>query len=192
MSLNQHSTNCHSLNRRVTIFFTSIVSFFKGGRVCIRFGMVSMDTDVEELLTLVVTTGGQVDEQIAKLSQMGDIVRKGIEQAAEDLKRETDEAIWQEGVLRHVPIVGSLYNWISPLQKPQIKGRFLSLNEGKLQSTEVVYKHGMGNNNDEKTPEKEEPDKKKPKKTHNNRLTKPQPRKQQLPLQKRQSPRKSL
>ena len=47
----------------------------------------------------------------------------GIEQAAEDLKRENDEAIWQEGVLRHVPIVGSLYNWISPLQKPQIKGK---------------------------------------------------------------------
>ena len=103
--------------------------------------MVSMDTDVEELLSLVVSTGVQLDEQVVKLTQMSDLVVKGIEQAAEDLKRETDEAIWQEGVLRHVPIVGSLYNWISPLQKPQIKGRFLSLNEGKLQSTEVVYKH---------------------------------------------------
>ena len=104
---------------------------FADGRVCIRFGMVSMDTDVEELLSLVVSTGVQLDEQVVKLTQMSDLVVKGIEQAAEDLKRETDEAIWQEGVLRHVPIVGSLYNWISPLQKPQIKGRFLSLNEGK-------------------------------------------------------------
>jgi len=109
------------------------------GRVCIRFGMVSMETDVEELLALVVSTGRELDEQLVQLSQMGDLVRKGIEQAAEDLRKENDEAIWQEGVLRHVPIVGSLYNWISPLQKPQIKGRCLSLQEGTLQSSEIIY-----------------------------------------------------
>ena len=51
---------------------------------------------------------------------MSKLLQKGIEQAAEDLRRENDEAIWQEGVLRHVPIVGSLYNWISPLQKVKI------------------------------------------------------------------------
>ena len=48
---------------------------------------------------------------------MSELVRKGIVQAAEDLQRENEEAVWQEGVLRHVPIVGSLYNWINPLQK---------------------------------------------------------------------------
>ena len=34
------------------------------GRVCIRFGMVSADTDVEELLSLVVRTGTELDEQV--------------------------------------------------------------------------------------------------------------------------------
>ena len=48
---------------------------------------------------------------------MSELVQKGIVQASEDLQRENDEAVWQEGVLRHVPIVGSLYNWINPLQK---------------------------------------------------------------------------
>jgi len=48
---------------------------------------------------------------------MSTLVRKGIEQAQEDLRRETDDALWQEGILRHVPIVGSIYNWISPIQK---------------------------------------------------------------------------
>ena len=38
-----------------------------------------------------------------------------------------------------MPIVGSLYNWISPLQKPQIKGRCLSLQEGTLQSSDMIY-----------------------------------------------------
>jgi len=32
--------------------------------VCIRFGMVSADTDVEELLSLVVRTGTELDEQV--------------------------------------------------------------------------------------------------------------------------------
>merc|ERR1719270_1805807 len=109
------------------------------GRLCIRFGMVSMETDVEELLALVINTGKQLDEQIIQLTQMSELVQKGIVQASEDLQRENDEAVWQEGVLRHVPIVGSLYNWINPLQKPLIKGRCLSLKEGKLESTESIY-----------------------------------------------------
>lgn len=96
---------------------------------------------------------------------MSTLVRKGIEQAQEDLRRETDDALWQEGILRHVPIVGSIYNWISPIQKvnmlllvvlhftrgiddkhtnvkniqPQVKGRYLSLKEGKVDSTESIY-----------------------------------------------------
>ena len=48
---------------------------------------------------------------------MSKLVQKGIQQASEDLRKESDEAIWQEGVLRHVPIVGGIYNWISPFQK---------------------------------------------------------------------------
>ena len=37
--------------------------------MCIRFGMVSMETDVEELLALVVNTGKQLDEQVILNSQ---------------------------------------------------------------------------------------------------------------------------
>ena len=54
--------------------------------------------------------------------------------------------------MRHVPIVGSLYNWISPLQKPQIKGRCLSLQEGTLQSSDIIYNKPNFNN----IPEEEE------------------------------------
>ena len=87
------------------------------GRMCIRFGMVSMETDVEELLGLVTRTGMNLDEQVNELHNMSELVRKGIEQAQTDLQRENDDAIWQEGILRHVPLVGSIYNWISPAQK---------------------------------------------------------------------------
>ena len=40
------------------------------GRICIRFGMVSMDTDVEELLKLVIRSGIELDEQLAQLQNM--------------------------------------------------------------------------------------------------------------------------
>ena len=76
-----------------------------------------METDVEELLALVTRTGVDLDEQVNKLQNMSELVRKGIEQAQTDLQKENDEAIWQEGILRHVPLVGSIYNWISPAQK---------------------------------------------------------------------------
>ena len=49
------------------ILFYNITSFIyisDNGRLCIRFGMVSMETDVEELLALVINTGKQLDEQV--------------------------------------------------------------------------------------------------------------------------------
>ena len=71
---------------------------------------------------------------------MSEVIRRGIEQAQGELRRESDEALLQEGILRHVPIVGSFVNWFSPVtEKPTIKGRCLSLNEGRVSSTGPLY-----------------------------------------------------
>lgn len=67
----------------------------------------------------------------------------GIEAATEDLKRENEERLWQEGILRHVPIVGSVYNWFSPPPTQGIKGRTLDLTAGVLESTENIYRYHM-------------------------------------------------
>ncbi len=61
--------------------------------------------------------------QLAQLQNMSEVIRKGIEQAQGELQRESDEAIWQEGILRHVPLVGRFYNWMSPLQKVRERKR---------------------------------------------------------------------
>ena len=55
-----------------------------------RFGMVSMETDVSELLTLVVKTGIELDEQVAQLNNMGEVIRRGIEQAQGELRHGLD------------------------------------------------------------------------------------------------------
>lgn len=63
----------------------------------------------------------------------------GIETATVDLKKETEEKIWQEGILRHVPVFGNLVNWWSPPAKNAVKGRWLDLEAGVVRSTEIIY-----------------------------------------------------
>lgn len=66
---------------------------------------------------------------------------QGIEAATADLQRESDEKLWSEGILRHVPVVGSVVNWWSPPAKETgIKGRSLNLTQGVVESTENIYK----------------------------------------------------
>jgi hypothetical protein len=61
------------------------------------------------------------------------IFQSGIETATQDLQKENAERVWQEGILRQMPVVGSLVNWWSPLSKETgIKGRSLNLTAGKL------------------------------------------------------------
>merc|ERR1719270_1233850 len=110
--------------------------------MCVRFGMVTMETEVEELLSLVINCGKDIDEAVTQLHTMSEVVKNGVAQAQEELRKEADNQIWQKGILRHVPILGSFYNWISPVpEEAKVKGRYLNLQEGKLETTEKMYKH---------------------------------------------------
>ncbi|XP_047107062.1 pyridoxal-dependent decarboxylase domain-containing protein 1 [Schistocerca piceifrons] len=114
------------------------------GLACVRFGMVTAETDVEELLGLVVSFGQEVEESSRFLETMTEIVKKGIETATLDLQKENEERLWQEGILRHVPVFGSLVNWWSPPSKEGgIKGRSLNLTAGVVESTENIYRYHM-------------------------------------------------
>ena len=44
---------------------------------CVRFGMVTDDTDLEELLTLVFKTGKEIESSSKFLEQMTQVVKKG-------------------------------------------------------------------------------------------------------------------
>lgn len=72
------------------------------------------------------------------------IFRTGIETATLDLQKENEERLWQEGIIRHVPIVGTFVNWWSPKSKETgIRGRSLNLTQGVVESTENIYKYHM-------------------------------------------------
>lgn len=68
----------------------------------------------------------------------------GIETATLDLQKENEERLWQEGILRHVPVVGTFMNWWAPKAKESgVKGRSLNLTQGVVESTENIYKYHM-------------------------------------------------
>lgn len=116
------------------------------GLACVRFGMVTADTDVAELLSLVETVGKQEEDSCKFIDTMAEVVKKGIETATLDLMKESEEKIWQDGILRQVPVFGTLVNWWSPPNKDGgagIKGRSLDLTAGVVASTENIYRYHM-------------------------------------------------
>ena len=45
--------------------------------VCVRFGMVTMETDVDELCGLLLELGGQIEESSRFLETMSEMLMKG-------------------------------------------------------------------------------------------------------------------
>ncbi|CAB3253059.1 unnamed protein product [Arctia plantaginis] len=110
------------------------------GLACVRFGMVTEDTDVDELLDLVISAGKEVEESSRALTNMTEVLKKGIEAAQADIERENAERLWQEGLLRRVPVVGRVVDWWAPAAVQPPTGRRLHLAHGTLQTTDDVYR----------------------------------------------------
>ncbi|XP_061167999.1 putative pyridoxal-dependent decarboxylase domain-containing protein 2 isoform X2 [Saccostrea echinata] len=119
---------------------------------CVKFGLITDDTDLEELIGLVCSLGKEIEESSKYLEKLSEKIQKGIEEANKELHKEMDEKLQQEGVLRQVPLVGSLLNWWSPPPKDAVKGRTFSLSSGTMASTEKTYKYHMQVQEDDAPP----------------------------------------
>ncbi|XP_028415889.1 pyridoxal-dependent decarboxylase domain-containing protein 1-like [Dendronephthya gigantea] len=114
------------------------------GRVCIKIGLVNRTVNVQEIVELLEKSVKEVQESAKFMEKMADVIRKGIEAAEHDLVQDSNDILMEEGLLRQVPLVSSLYNWFSPLQhEKKIKGRTFDLSSGSLQTTEKTYKYHM-------------------------------------------------
>ncbi|XP_060758129.1 pyridoxal-dependent decarboxylase domain-containing protein 1 isoform X4 [Neoarius graeffei] len=105
---------------------------------CVFIGMVSEDLDVSVLVETIASTGREIEESGKLLENMTEVVRKGILEAELQLQKAAEEKLLEEGVLRQIPLVGSVLNWISPIQS-SVKGRMFDLAAGSLDSTEPIY-----------------------------------------------------
>ncbi|XP_033734723.1 putative pyridoxal-dependent decarboxylase domain-containing protein 2 [Pecten maximus] len=110
---------------------------------CVKFGLITEDTSIESLLEMVCVSGKEVEDSSKYLETLAEVVKQGIEAANQDLEKENLSKIQNEGVLRQVPLVGSLLNWWSPPPKDSIKGRSFNLASGQISSTEPLYKYHM-------------------------------------------------
>ncbi|XP_069578091.1 pyridoxal-dependent decarboxylase domain-containing protein 1 [Brachyistius frenatus] len=105
---------------------------------CIFVGMVTEDVDVSELVDTIAALGRDMEESGRLLENMTEVVRKGILEAELQLLKANEEKLLEEGMLRQLPLVGSVLNWFSPVQS-SIQGRTFNLAAGSLDSTEVTY-----------------------------------------------------
>uniref|UniRef100_A0A8C9M9F3 Pyridoxal-dependent decarboxylase domain-containing protein 1 n=1 Tax=Panthera tigris altaica TaxID=74533 RepID=A0A8C9M9F3_PANTA len=111
---------------------------YKSMKSCIYIGMASDDVDISELVETIAVTAREIEENSRLLENMTEVVRKGIQEAQVQLQKANEERLLEEGVLRQIPVVGSVLNWFSPVQASQ-KGRTFNLTAGSLESTEHTY-----------------------------------------------------
>ncbi|XP_055754288.1 pyridoxal-dependent decarboxylase domain-containing protein 1-like isoform X3 [Salvelinus fontinalis] len=105
---------------------------------CIFIGMATEDLDVAELVDTIAALGRDIEENGRLLENMTEVVRKGIQEAELQLQKDNQDKLMEEGVLRQIPLVGSMLNWFSPFQST-VKGRTFNLAAGSLDSTEPIY-----------------------------------------------------
>ncbi|KAG9477068.1 hypothetical protein GDO78_002455 [Eleutherodactylus coqui] len=111
---------------------------FGAEKNCIYIGMAAEDLDVSELVETIAVMGRDIEENSRLLENMTEVVRKGILEAEEQLLKANEERLLEEGVFRQIPLVGSVLNWLSPVQATP-KGRTFNLTAGSLESTEPTY-----------------------------------------------------
>uniref|UniRef100_A0A671RQP7 Pyridoxal-dependent decarboxylase domain-containing protein 1 n=1 Tax=Sinocyclocheilus anshuiensis TaxID=1608454 RepID=A0A671RQP7_9TELE len=110
--------------------------YFSGGpEFCeekngIFIGMATEDLDVAELVETIVSIGRDIEESGKLFENMTEIVRRGIQEAELQLQKANEEKLMEEGVFRQIPLVGSVLNWLSPVQA-SVKGRTFNLAEGQ-------------------------------------------------------------
>ncbi|RMC17752.1 hypothetical protein DUI87_05417 [Hirundo rustica rustica] len=123
---------------RFSPLLTSAGPEFGGQKNCVYIGMVTEDLDVSELVETIAATGREIEENSRLLENMTEVVRKGIQEAQLQLQKANEERLLEEGLLRQIPVVGSVLNWFSPFQASP-KGRTFNLTAGSLESTESMY-----------------------------------------------------
>lgn len=109
----------------------------------VKLGMVNEVDAVEKLAEQIQMTGKTIEESAIYLEKMTQIVRASIHKANNDLKKENDEKMQEQGVMRQIPFVNELFNWIAPISNKKIPGRSLNLDSGKVDTTEVFYASKM-------------------------------------------------
>eukprot|EP01098_Paradermamoeba_levis_P000516 TRINITY_DN1054_c0_g1_i6.p1 TRINITY_DN1054_c0_g1~~TRINITY_DN1054_c0_g1_i6.p1 ORF type:complete len:583 (-),score=186.42 TRINITY_DN1054_c0_g1_i6:154-1902(-) len=109
------------------------------GDSCVCVGVDSKQVSkelIKEYVSLIKTTAESLDFSAKVAENISEDIRTRIKEAEEELRKENEDALYQEGLIRKLPLVGSLWGWWSPQPNIQIKGKAYDIGSGKLKSVE--------------------------------------------------------
>ncbi|KJE92765.1 hypothetical protein CAOG_03671 [Capsaspora owczarzaki ATCC 30864] len=128
----------------------------RSGEPCLLVGVDAVPATVQTITAIVDAISrcsADVEANLHLPQYLDESIQQSIRQAEEDLKRANDNQFYEGGIVRHLPIVGSVWEWFSPAEKPaDIAGRHFSLASGVLESTEAVRKSKQPNHDDGSVP----------------------------------------
>ncbi|XP_065181157.1 putative pyridoxal-dependent decarboxylase domain-containing protein 2 isoform X2 [Sycon ciliatum] len=114
------------------------------GQVFVEIGWLLEDINVAAFVEEIIEAGTNLEDSSRYLDSMSEVIRHGIEAAQRDLEEAAEKKMQEEGILRHVPIVGGMLNWFMPQETaPTAAGLSLNLQSGTLETTENTYKYRM-------------------------------------------------
>eukprot|EP01114_Cavostelium_apophysatum_P023642 TRINITY_DN8973_c0_g1_i1.p1 TRINITY_DN8973_c0_g1~~TRINITY_DN8973_c0_g1_i1.p1 ORF type:complete len:770 (-),score=192.75 TRINITY_DN8973_c0_g1_i1:43-2319(-) len=107
------------------------------GSICVSLGVdtkpitpEAVDLYVDKLYKIArhLELSSKIVEKVAEH------VQRGIKLAQDELSKEEANILYQEGIVRKLPIVGSMWNWMMPFEKPALQGRSFDLASQSLQT----------------------------------------------------------
>jgi hypothetical protein len=110
------------------------------GHECIG---VNIDTEpmtpalATKQVDLIYETAMKVELDMKIFDRVGEIVRQFVKETEATMKKESEELRSQTGLIRKIPIVGSMWNWWSPVRDPR-KGKKFDLVATSLEEPTVV------------------------------------------------------
>ncbi|KAM3178854.1 hypothetical protein ACTXT7_001748 [Hymenolepis weldensis] len=105
---------------------------------CLRFGLITPETDTSEMVQLVLRMANAVEEDSNYVKNLSEVVKRGIEEATMYMNEERIKIMREQGILRQLPYLDRLVNWWSPPVETQIHGRALNLSIGQLVTTDTI------------------------------------------------------
>jgi len=105
------------------------ISSTPDGKICVTMGVDTKPITpeaVEGYITKLHKIAKQIELSSKILEKISQMIQRGIKQAEQELiKEEYDQSV---GVIRYIPVVSSVWNWISPLDTSQPKHHGRSFN----------------------------------------------------------------
>jgi len=89
----------------------------------------------KQYVSLIQQTASEMEIHQKIEENIGEMVRKRIREAEEQIKKETQDISYQKSYIRRLPVVSSLWNWWAPLEDDQAKGRTFDIRLANLQES---------------------------------------------------------